>query len=319
MSANGPPVAVIGAAGFIGRALVARFCRRGIPVIAVARRALDVAPAEGATLRLAGDLAEPSLDWAELIAGAQAVVHLASRAHAPPGDVGWIERDAALAARLARAAAALGVERVLLMSSVKVLGDSSADEPFRAGQSAAPGDGYGFAKWSIEEAMRGVLAGGPALTVLRPPLVYGPGVKANFLALIGTVDRGLPLPFASVANRRSLIYLDNLVDLVETALAHPAARDGTFLLRDEREPSTPELIRLIAAALGKPARLFRCPPALLRFAFAALGGAGFAERLLGSLSVDDGETRQRLGWRPRVPLEEGIAATCRWYRTLPQS
>jgi nucleoside-diphosphate-sugar epimerase len=315
MSSAAPaPVAVIGAAGFIGSALVARLARNGTPVIAVARREASSVPRAGVVWRAVGDMTA-AIDWAGVLGGARAVVHLASRAHAPPGEPGWIERDATLAARLARGASAAGVERLLLMSSIKVLGPPRAGAAFRSGQSAAPADAYGFAKWSIEEAMRAVTAGGPALIVLRPPLVYGPGVKANFLALLRLVDRALPLPFASVANRRSLVSIDNLIDLIEAALDHPAARHGTFLLRDDDEPSTPALIRAIARALARPARLLPCPPPLLRLGLAAIGRGDLAERLLGSLTIDDSETRQRLGWRPRVALADGLAATCRWYRS----
>jgi nucleoside-diphosphate-sugar epimerase len=315
MSAARASVAVIGAAGFIGRALVARLAKSGTPVIAVARDA-ERAPLPGVAWHAVGDMTGAAIDWRGLLAGARAVVHLASRAHAPPGEPGWIERDAAAAARLARGAAAAEVEQILLMSSIKVLGAPKGAAPFRGGQGAAPADAYGFAKWSIEEAMRAAAPEGPALTVLRPPLVYGPGVKANFLALLRLVDRGLPLPLAGIQNRRSFVFIDNLIDLVETALAAPAACHGTFLLRDDREPSTPELIRLIARTLARPARLVPCPPALLRLGLAATGRGDVAERLLGSLTVDDSGTRQRLGWRPRVSLEDGIAATCRWYRSV---
>jgi len=308
------PIVIVGAGGFIGRALVARLAERGAPVSAVVRRA--VAVPRGVTLHAIGDITAAT-DWSALLRGARAVVHLASRAHAPPGaDQEWIEGEAAAAAQFVRAAGRAGVERVVLVSSIKVLGEATDGVPFRAGRPAAPADAYGFAKWCLEEAMRGAAAAadGPALTVIRPPLVYGPGVKANFRALLRLVDRGLPLPFASIANRRSLVFLDNLVDLVEVALVHPAARDGTFLLRDEEEVSTPELIRRIARALGRPARLFACPPPLLRLAARAAGRGAAADRVLGSLSIDDAATREQLGWRPRVALDDGLAATCRWYR-----
>lgn len=314
MASASAPVAVTGAGGFIGKALVARLARHGTPVIALARNAAEAPAQPGVTWRAVGDMTTGAVDWTALLRGARAVVHLASRAHAPPGEPGWIERDAAVAARLARGAGAAGVAHILLMSSIKVLGAPRDNAPFRSGASAAPADPYGFAKWSIEEAMRAATAQGPALSVLRPPLVYGPGVRANFLALLRLVDRGLPLPFASIENRRSFVFIDNLLDLVEAALAHPAARHGTFLLRDDLEPSTPALIRLIARALARPARLFRCPPRLLRLGLAAIGRSDAAERLTGSLTIDDSDTRRRLGWQPRVSLEEGVAATCRWYR-----
>jgi nucleoside-diphosphate-sugar epimerase len=314
-SAASAPVAVIGAAGFIGTALVARLAARGTPVIAVARSPSTAPLAPGVAWHPLGDLTNASIDWAALLKGARAAIHLASRAHAPPGQAGWIERDAGLAARVARGAAASGAEQLVLMSSIKVLGEPTDEIPFRAGQSAAPDDAYGFAKWSIEEAVRAASAGGPALTVLRPPLVYGPGVKGNFLALLRLMDRALPLPFGSIANQRSLVFVENLVDLIEVALAHPAARHGTFLLRDAEEPSTPLLMRAIARALGRPARVFRCPRVLLRLPLDMIGRGDVADRLLGSLRIDDSETRERLAWQPRVPLEDGIAATCRWYRS----
>jgi nucleoside-diphosphate-sugar epimerase len=309
------PIVIVGAGGFIGRALVARLAQRGVPVTAVVRRAAAVPP--GVALHAIGDITA-STDWAPLLRGARAVVHLASRAHAPLGaDLGWIEGDAAAAAQLAREAGRAGVERLVLVSSIKVLGEATDGVPFRAGRPAAPGDTYGFAKWYIEEAMRHAGAATPALTVIRPPLVYGPGVTANFRALLRLVDRAPPLPFASIANRRSLVFLDNLIDLIELALSHPAARDGTFLLRDEEEVSTPDLVRRIARALHRPARLFPCPPSLLRLAARLAGRRGAADRLLGSLSIDDSATRERLGWRPGVTLDDGLAETCRWYRSEP--
>jgi UDP-glucose 4-epimerase len=194
-----------------------------------------------------------------------------------------------------------------------VLGERTAGKPFTADDRPAPEDGYGLAKQRIEEAMREAIGGDTSLTILRPPLVYGPGVKANFLAMLRLVDRGLPLPLAGIANRRSFVFLDNLVDLIEAALAHPAP-EGTFLLRDDEEISTPDLLRRIARQLGRPSRLFPCPAPLLRWAAGALGRRGMADRLLQSLRIDDGATRARLGWSPRIGLDDGLAATCRWYR-----
>ena len=245
----------------------------------------------------------------------RAVVHLASRAHAPVAaaeEARWIAAEAQTAAALARAARSAGVERLVFLSSIKVQGEATAAAPFRAADPPAPVDAYGRAKLAIEAAMRET---GAPLIVLRPPLVDGTEVKANFRALLRLVDRGLPLPLATIDNRRSLIFLDNLVDLILAALTHPAAVGGVFLARDEEEPSTPALIRQIAAGLGRPARLFPCPPAALRVAARLLGQSAAIERLTGSLSLDDSATRQKLDWWPRVPLAAGIAATCRWYRT----
>ena len=303
-------ILVTGAGGFIGRALVARLAARGAPVRAVLRRPAAMPPAVE-TLVL-GTL-DAATDWAAPLAGACALVHLASRAHAPVADAQrFVEGEAATAAALARAATAAGVHRLVLLSSIKVLGEATLDLPFRAHQTPTPMDTYGLAKWRMEEAMRA--AAGDRLCVLRPPLVYGPGVKANFRALIRLVDLGVPLPLASIDNRRSLIFLDNLVDLLELALDHPAASGETFLLRDDEEVSTPELVRRIARALGRTARLLPCPPSLLRLAASLAGRRDAAERLISSLRVDDLATRRRLGWRPRVALDDALAATCRWYR-----
>lgn len=302
-------VLVLGAGGFIGRALVARLAGEGVRVIGTVRDARTLA-AEVET-RVTGTL-DAATDWPALLAGCRAVVHLASRAHAPaaPGEE-WIAAEEATAAVLAGAARREGVERIVLMSSLKVHGDDSGAGQFRAADPPAPADAYGRAKLRIEAAMR--YAAGDMLAVLRPPLVYGPGVKANFLSLLRAVDRGVPLPLAGIANRRSLVFLDNLVDLVRCALTDERAAGGTFLLRDDDQVSTPALVGLIAEHLGRRARLLPCPPGVLRAAARLVGRGDAAERILGSLCVDDAATRANLGWRPRVALAEGIAATCRWY------
>ena len=296
-------IVVLGAGGFIGRRLCERWAGRE-PVIAVTREPEPLG--SGIEVRALGDLGAAT-DWRSLFAGARAVIHLANRAHAPAGRQDWLEAEVAMAAAIARAARAEDA-RLLYMSSIKVHGEASRT-PFRASDTPHPADAYGRAKWQSESAMRET---GVALSVIRPPLVYGPGVKANFLALLRWVDRGLPLPLASIDNRRSLIFLDNLLDLVDSALAH---EPGLFLARDDDEVSTPALIRIIAEKLGRPARLVPCPPAWLAMAVRCLGQGAAAERLLGTLSLDDGATRQSLGWRPKTSLADGIAATCRWYRS----
>jgi nucleoside-diphosphate-sugar epimerase len=290
------PILVLGAAGFIGSALVAYLTRAGIAVTAVSRR-------DTGTL-------EASSDWSALLEGCRAVVHLASLAHAPAAGTAWIDAEAATAAALAAAARGAGVERIVLLSSIKVHGDDTGTGRFRASDRPAPGDDYGRCKLAIEQAMA---AEGGRLVVLRPPLVYGPGVKGNFLALLRLVAAGVPLPLASVANRRSVVFLDNLLDLIAIALSNERA-NGAYLVRDNDEVSTPVLVRMIARGLGRRARLFPCPPALVRAAGRLAGRTEAALRLTGSLSVDDQPTRDALGWRPRVNLANGIAATCRWFR-----
>lgn len=305
---NPGPVVVTGAAGFIGRALVERLAHNVRPVIAVTRGEAALAP--GIAVSALGDLSAAT-DWAPVLSGAGALIHLASRAHVAIATDDLIEREAKAAAHLARAALAAGIGHIILVSSIKVMGEWTGAKPFRADQAPAPEDAYGRLKWRLEEAMR---REAPALTVIRPPLVYGPAVKANFRSLIRLIDSGLPLPLAGIANRRSFIFLDNLLDLLEIALDHAEAPGQVFLARDDEEISTPELLVHIGAALDRRVRLFRCPPALLRLAARAARQSETADRLLGSLQIDDHATRARLHWRPRATLREGIAATCRWYR-----
>jgi len=306
--AESRPVVVLGAAGFIGRALTERLAERGFAVRAVTRNPTALAiPVER---RVAGTL-DSNTDWRELLHGARAVVHLASRAHAPAGDAGWLAAEQATAAAIASAAAGAGLERTILLSSIKVLGETTEGRPFSAASAPDPHDAYGRAKLAIETAMRQRHA--PGLVVIRPPLVYGPGVKGNFHALLRLVARGVPLPLAAIRNRRAFIFRDNLLTLIEAALSQPAALGETFLLRDDDEIGTPQLVRDIARRLNRPARLFSMPPALLRAAAAAVGRGDAAERLIGSLTIDDSATRARLGWRPRVSLAAGLDATCNWF------
>jgi UDP-N-acetyl-alpha-D-quinovosamine dehydrogenase len=287
--------------------LCRRLAAQGVPVRAITRVSTG-ALSTGAEYRATGTLG-PTTDWAALFTGAHAVVHLASRAHQPPGDESWIEHEAATAAALAQAARTAGIARLLFVSSIKVMGEITTARPFRADMTPAPADAYGRAKLRVE----GALQRGPDLVVLRPPLVYGPGVKANFRALMELARRALPLPFASIRNRRSFIYLENLLDLIECGLTHPAAPGQVFLARDDEELSTPALLRHLAHHLGHAARLFPFPPSLLDGALRLVGRGTMANALCRSLSVDDEPTRHLLGWRPRVTLDDALAATCRWF------
>lgn len=301
-------IVVLGAGGFIGWPLTERLAANGLATRAVTRTPTAfAAPVESYT---AGTLGAHT-DWRYLLHGARAVIHLASRAHASPGDAAWITAEAATAAAIAAAAAAAGIERTILLSSIKVLGETTTDRPFSAASPADPRDSYGRAKLAIEEAMR--REGAPGLVVIRPPLVYGPGVKGNFRALLRLVTRGVPLPLAAIRNRRSFVFRNNLLDLIELALTHPAAPGGTFLLRDDQDISTLQLVKELAQRLGRPTRLFPVPPRLLRLAAAAIGRGDAVDRLVGSLIIDDGETRERLGWQPPHSQAAGLDITCRWF------
>jgi nucleoside-diphosphate-sugar epimerase len=257
-------VAVTGATGFIGQALVH-------------------------ALRVAGHEALPDLS------GAQALVHLAAIAHRRGVDERELRRvNVDLAADAGRSAAAAGVP-MLFMSSVKVHGEES-DAPLREISPIAPRDAYARSKARAEEALRAIP--GLRLIVLRPPLVYGPAVKANFLALMRAIARGMPLPLAGIENRRSLIYVGNLCDAILACLGSPGK---TYLVSDGAPVSTPQLCRAIGAALGRPARLFRAPWVP-------------GKALTRSLEVDDGAIRAELGWRPPFSVEEGLRLTAAWYR-----
>lgn len=277
-------IVVTGASGFVGRALCSRLCA-GHDVRALVRATT-------------GDLAR-FRGWATALDGAQAVVHLAGYAHGRGDDASLraVNVDATRAA--AEAARASGAHFVYL-SSIKVHGERSS-APLEESSPIAPSDRYARSKAAAEEALRSI--GGLRLTVLRPPLVYGPGAKANFLFLMGAIARGLPLPVASIRNRRSLLYVGNLVEGVVRCLEDPRAVDRTYLLADESALSTPALCREIGVALERPARLFRFPPAWLQM-----------RQLTQSLEADASAIRRELGWQPPFTLHQGLRATALWYR-----
>ena len=284
-------IAVTGASGFLGRALVPALRSRAHEVVALDRAAI-------------GDIAAVA-DWPARLAGMDAVVHLAALAHARGVDEARLRAvnvDASVA--IGRAASAAGI-RMLFMSSVKVLGEETAAQPFSDASPPALLDAYGRAKAAAEAGLRDVP--GLRLTVLRPPLVYGPGVRANFLALLRAVARGWPLPLASIDNRRSLIGAGNLADAVVRCLEVPQATGKTFLVSDGAPVSTPALCRAMAEALGCPLRLFAFPPALLEL-------APPARKLTRSLVVDGGAIRRELGWAPPQSFEEGLRLVAEWFR-----
>lgn len=308
-------ILVTGASGFVGNALCDRLLLMNYPVHRAGRRSTaSAAPID----RPISDFTRAN-DWVNALKGIEVVVHLAARTHVL-NDHGTAALDAYRAVNvqgtlaLARQAAASGVRRLIFLSSIKVNGESTSTAPFTEGDVPAPEDAYGISKWEAEQALRDIAAHTRLeLVVLRPPLVYGPGVKGNFLKLLGLIDRGLPLPLGSIHNLRSVIYLGNLVDAIVACVDAPSAAGETFLVSDGEDVSTTQLIRKLAAALGRPARLWPCPAPLLNFAAGVLGKRDAARRLTGSLRVDSSHIRCTLGWQPATTLDHGLALTAQWY------
>lgn len=301
-------ILVTGSTGFVGTALCHALERRNLPFRPVSRSARP-----GAVT--VADIT-PETDWSAALAGVDTVVHLAARVHVmrdtssdPLAEFRRTNVAATLA--LARQFAAAGGKRFVFVSSIKVNGEGTQHgAAYRAGDTPAPMDPYGQSKAEAESALFALAREtGLEVVVIRPPLVYGPGVKANFAAMIRWVRRGVPLPLASVSNARSLVYVENLVDLILSAGAHPAAPGRIFLASDGHDVSTPELLTEIGKAARVPARLFAFPPVLLHAGAALLGRRSIADRLLGSLQVDISDTRSILGWSPPVPFDEGIRRT----------
>jgi len=295
-------ILVTGATGFVGQGLVARLTADGRPFLAPDRKSI-------------GDIG-PDTDWTTALDGMDAVVHLAGRAHIFKAEadplITFRKVNTAGTARLAEQAARAGVRRFLLVSSVKAAVDVSGLNAVTEADAPSPRTPYGVSKLEGEQALRAA-AGKMETVVLRPPLVYGPGVRANFLALLKLVDRGIPLPLGSVRNLRSLIARDNLVDAILTAIDAPGAGGGTFYVTDGKPLSTPDLIRRLARALGRSATLLPFPPVLLRMPAALLGRAESADSLLGSLVVDDAAFRAATGWQPPVTAAQAFADVAAWY------
>jgi len=308
---------VTGANGFVGRALVARLARDGVPVRAAARSNM-VAGMAGVQLISGLDLAAPG-DWSAALKGVNAVVHCAARVHVmrdttadPLAEFQRVNVQGSLA--LASQAAAAGVRRFIFVSSIGVNGAVTTERPFQADDTPAPHSPYAQSKLEAELALRALAAQtGLEVVIVRPPLIHGPDAPGNFGSLMHAVYRGLPLPFGSVKNQRSLVALDNLVDLLLHCANHPAAAGQAFLVSDGEDLSTPELLRRVAAALGRKSHLLPVPVALLRGASQILGKTTMMQSLCASLQIDIDKTRKRLGWSPPVSVNQALASAAQRY------
>lgn len=301
-------VVVTGATGFIGQALCAHLPARGHAVVPAVRRASGLADEV-----VVGDI-DGTSDWHPVLNGCNAVVHLAGRVHVM-NDVAenklklirTVNIEATL--NLARQAVQAGVKRFIYLSTVKVNGEGG-DAPYRETDAAAPGDEYANSKWEAEQGLQRIsLETDLEVVIVRPPLVYGPGVKANFFSMMRWLQTGIPLPFGAIHNHRSLVGLDNLVDFIALSLEHPAAANQTFLVADGEDVSTSELLHRVAAALDVPARLFPLPQRLLEWVFKLVGKGGLSQRLCASLRCDISKAKSLLAWCPPVSLQEELQRT----------
>lgn len=305
-------VLVTGANGFVGRSLCAALQARHIrcvPAVRTKSRASEIS---------IGDL-RADTDWSMALGGCNAVIHLAARVHVmndtssdPLAAFRAVNVDATL--NLARQAIAAGVKRFVFVSSIKVNGEETGEHPFTAFDEAAPTDPYGQSKLEAEIALKELAqVTGLEVVIVRPPLVYGPGVRANFLRLMQLVKIGLPLPLGAINNRRSMVAVDNLVDLLILCARHPAAPGQTFMVSDDHDVSVTELLRMLAKAMRKRSMLLPVPASALSGGAAVLGKSAVANRLLGSLQVDIKHTKTTLQWQPPVSMDLALEKTVAAY------
>lgn len=313
-------VLVTGSSGFIGKGLCASLNLAGYGVVMAVRQLRDMeAPRGGGKCVAVGNIGQDT-DWRQALAGVDTVVHLAARVHVMKelaSDPLAVFRAVNVAGteNLARSAAKYGVKRLVYLSSIKVNGESTPRDAFTENDAPHPQDAYAISKWEAEQWLHEIAAEtGLEIVIIRPPLVYGPGVGGNFIRLLDGIDRRIPLPFASVRNRRSLVFLGNLIDALVSCVSHPAAAGKTYLISDGEDVSTPELIERVAVALGRPARLFPVHVGLMRLAGAVFGKSAAVERLLSSLTVDNAAIRRELGWVPPYSMAQGLTETANWYK-----
>lgn len=306
-------ILVTGATGFIGNSLTNRLAAdRSFNGVVAAVRRLGVSWPKRVQAVQVGDLL-PTTDWSMALQGVLAVVHCAARVHVMHDDAtdplkAYREVNVDGTLNLARQAAQAGVRRFVFVSSIKVNGEATQlGQFFSADDPPAPLDPYGVSKFEAEQGLRELeVQTGMEVVIVRPPLVYGPGVKANFASMMRWVARGIPLPLGAIHNARSMVSLDNLVDLLVTCVRHPAAAGQTFLVSDGEDVSTTDLLRRTARAMGKKAHLLPVPAFALELGATLLGRRAVAQRLCGSLQVNIEKTRHVLGWNPPLTLDQGL-------------
>jgi nucleoside-diphosphate-sugar epimerase len=306
-----PLILITGANGFVGRAVRKELEKRDFPYRSVVRSG-----AQDDELAL-GDFDEGT-DWSNVLDGCSTVLHLAARAHvlhetAPDALEKFRKTNVDGTINLARSAARSGVKRFVYVSSIGVNGVSTDGETrFAEDDPPNPHNAYAWSKWEAECALRNIEAEtGLEVVIVRPPLVYGAAAPGNFALMVNALKRGMPLPLASIANLRSLIYIDNLTDALILCALHPSASGNLYLVADSEETSTADLTRHLAVEMGVAARLFPFPASLLRLAGRLTGRANTVERLMDSLRIDSAKIRRELGWRPPYTLREGLVITAK--------
>lgn len=313
-------VLITGASGFVGRALSIKALAHGWQVQGT------LLPDEPPHALISGvepvvfELLGTDSALCHAVTGMDTVIHLAARVHIlketssdPLHEFRKTNTEGTI--RLAIQAAKAGVKRFVFMSTIGVNGNTSAGKAFTETDAPAPHNPYSISKLEAEIALREIGANsGMEVVIVRAPLVYGPGNPGNFLSLLRAIVSGIPLPLASVRNSKSFLYVDNLADALARCAIHPAAAGKTYLISDGAEVSTPELIRHLASALGKPVRLLPFPAALIRFVGKILGRSSTVEQLIGSLRVDSSKIRRELGWTPPFTMAQGLRNTAEWYQ-----
>ncbi|WP_343583380.1 SDR family oxidoreductase [Pseudomonas sp.] len=312
-------VFLTGASGFVGSAILRRLLADGMPTVATVRSNSPSLPATVQVVHF--ESFEEASQWGEALRGCDTVIHCAARVHV----MNDTEVDPLAAFRkvnvrgtleLARQAVAAGVKRFIFVSSIKVNGEGTAPgQPYTAEDRPQPQDPYGISKMEAEVELQALAkVSGLEVVIVRPVLVYGPGVKANFEAMMHWLNKGVPLPFGAIDNRRSLVALDNLVDLIVTCIDHPAAANQVFLVSDGEDLSTTALLRRMGQALGTAPRLLPIPAWVLTGGASLLGRTALSKRLCGSLQVDIEKTRNVLGWQPPVSVDAALRATAQHFQ-----
>ena len=312
-------VLITGVNGFVGKTLSDELVIKGFNVNGTVRSVMSVDFPGAITKFVIKDI-DSKTDWQNALEGVDVVIHLAARAH--------VMKDMAIDAlsefrrvnvegtlNLARQAVEAGVQRFIFISSIKVNGEGSIlGQPYTPEDQPAPVDPYGISKREAEDGLRQLASEtGMEVVIIRPPLVYGPGVKANFQSMMRWLDKGIPLPLGAIHNQRSLVSLDNLIDLIVTCIHHPAAANQIFIAGDGEDLSTTELLQRMAAALGKKAWLIPVPSFILEWGARLVGKQAITQKLCGSLQVDISKARDLLGWKPPVSVDESLRKTAQYY------